>query len=330
MTKDLLSKEDISSESKCLENETCWSTVQKMARSINALNSLANQPEYFGNYLGYHVSRLFNLHSTYIQPDEQELAFFKEFMNMAFELSGGKLQNVSLLDLPAFGSTLDSFDASNINNLKSNDHELPWPYQLNNALLMNSNNNTRSEEFNIFEYDDLKNQWKIYMNDFKATNYPPDVLNNTGFNFTSHIKKDMSTFLLAYATSFPNLSRNTTVWREIAKRLYNETNSENDVRKYGKYDKLIIDCAFQQSLMSHKFDAFEGCTDLFPVLTNNGLCYSFNGIETSKLWSQTLSDSEILQTFSKVFGTAKEQTRNFSGFGDSEGNKSTFYSKSNL
>ena len=149
------------------------------------------------------------------------------------------------------------------------------------------------------------------MNDFKASDFPPDIQNNTFFNFTNYIKDDMSTFLTAYATSFPNLSRNTTVWSGIAKKLFNETNSENDVRQYRKDDKLIIDCVFQEPLMSHKSDAFEGCTDLLPVLTDNGLCYTFNGIETSKVWSPMLADSEILQTFSAVFGTSEEQTRNF-------------------
>ena len=149
------------------------------------------------------------------------------------------------------------------------------------------------------------------MDDSKANPFPPEAQNNTFFNFTNYIKEDMSTFLTAYATSFPNLSRNTTVWSGIAKKLFNETNSENDVRQYRKDDKLIIDCVFQEPLMSHKSDAFEGCTDLLPVLTDNGLCYTFNGIETSKVWSPMLADSEILQTFSTVFGTSEEQTRNF-------------------
>ena len=157
------------------------------------------------------------------------------------------------------------------------------------------------------------------MNDFKASDFPPDIQNNTFFNFTNYIKDDMSTFLTAYATSFPNLSRNTTVWSGIAKKLSSKTNSENDVRDYGKYDKLIIDCVFQEPLMTHKFDADEGCTDFFPVLTDNGLCYSFNGIETSKVWKEALRDSDLLQSFSSVFGTVEDQTRNFSGIGRSEG-----------
>ena len=331
-----LSKELITSENECLKNGTCWTTFEKMSRSIFALSFVANQPEYFGNYLGYHVSTLFKKES-YIQPerpiflawprrpflegkpDEQELGFNKILMNMTFALSGGKLKNVSLLDLPAFGSTLDSFQTETYMGT-------PWKLQLNMAIynrLMRSNNNTWSQKFSIDvhnEYKTLKNLWKKYMNDSKANDFPPDVQNNTLLNFTNHIKEDMSTFLLVNAASFPNLISNTTIWSGIAKTLSNETNSENDVRLYGKDDKLIIHCVFQQPFMSHTYDEVEDCTDLLPVLTDNGLCYTFNGIQTSKVWSPILTESEILQTFSTVFGTSEEQTRNFLGIGHSDGN----------
>ena len=65
---DQLSKEVITFENKCLTNESCWSTAEKMLRSVLALSYLANQPQNFGNYLSYHVTRLFKSQS-YIQPN---------------------------------------------------------------------------------------------------------------------------------------------------------------------------------------------------------------------------------------------------------------------
>ena len=305
-------------------NKILREEIEKM-KSLTVLDTI---PEYFGNYLGYHVNRLFqkesyiqtdfsNLHLDLVwpsrpfkegKPDEQDLVFNEILMNMTLSLSRGKLQNVSLLDLPGFGSTLDSFEAT---------CQLPQSLQLNMAMynrLMSSNNNILSTDFYSVLNDEcnaLKNLWKKYMNDFEASDFPPDIQNNTLFNFTNFIKDDMSTFLTAYAASSPNLMSDTSIWSGIAKKLSNETNTENDVRYYGNYDKLIIDCVFQQPLMSHKYDEVEGCTDLLPVLTDNGLCYTFNGIETAKVWSPMLMDSEILQTFSTVFGTSEEQTRNF-------------------
>ena len=331
-----LSKEVIKFESRCLKNETCWSIVEKMSRSIKALSHVTNQPKYFGNFLGYHVSRLFKSDS-YIQPklidtfdfwpripfskgkpEKLEIDFSENLMNMTFALSRGKLQNVSLLDLPSFGSTFD-FD----NNLSC--HKTAWSLQLNMAIydgLMSSNNNMWSKNFSSDIYNEcqaLKGLWNKYMSDSKAADFPPKVQKNNFFNFTNSIKKDMQTFLLAYAASFPNLLDNTTIWSEIAKILYIETNFENDVRKVGNYDKLVMNCVFQEPLTNHKSEAYEECRDLIPVVTDNGLCYSFNGIETSKLWRQTLRDSEIVQAFLTVFGTEEEQTRHFRGVGHSEG-----------
>ena len=334
---DHLSKEILESEDKCLQNEPCWSNVERMLRSITALLAVANRPEYFGSYLGYHVQRLFRKES-YIQPipnqpnldwpirpfneskpDNQELFFDEILRNMTLALSGGKLQNVSLLDLPGFGSTVDSFETLNC--------QLPWSVQHNMPLfksLMSSNNNTWSNGFTSDiqnECNALKKLWKIYMYNSDTSDFPPKIQKNTLFNFTKHIKEDMSTFLTAYAVSFSNLISNTTIWSGIAKTLSKKINFEKNVRVLGKYDKLVFDCVFQEPLMSHKFDAHadEGCTDFFPVLTNNGLCYSFNGIETSKFWKKALRDSDLLQSFSSVFGTAEEQTRNFGGIGPSEG-----------
>ena len=333
-----LKKEVTTFENKCRDHEPCWSTVETILRSIAALFKTANQPEYFGNYLGYHTSTLFKPKS-YIQPnhnpksefpkdwpwrpfgeakpDKQDLRLNKYLMKMTSALSGGKLQNVSLLDLPAFGSDLDFFETENCN--------LPGSLQLNMAIynIMISNNNTWSKNdtknYITSECKALIKQWKKYMNDTEANIFPPEVQTNTLFNFTNYIKEDMSTFLLAYSASFPNLLRNETIWRDIVKTLSVETNSENDVRSNGTYDKLVVDCSFQEPIMSRKPDAFEGCTDVNPVLTDNGLCYSFNGIETSKVWSQSLRDAEILQSFSTVFGTTEEQKRNFRGIGHSEG-----------
>ena len=63
-----LKKEVTTLENKCLEDEACWTNVEKVLRSIAALFKTANKPEYFGNYLGYHVNRLFQKES-YIQTD---------------------------------------------------------------------------------------------------------------------------------------------------------------------------------------------------------------------------------------------------------------------
>ena len=66
-----------------------------------------------------------------------------------------------------------------------------------------------------------------------------------------------------------------------------------------------------------------GCTDFFPVLTSNGLCHSFNGIETTQVYSQEMRETQIMQAFNAVFGTFETQSRKYRGTGHSEGKLNT-------
>ena len=128
----------------------------------------------------------------------------------------------------------------------------------------------------------------------------------------------MSTFLAVYAASFLSVGTQETIetlFSNTANKVFSETNSDDDVKKYGYYDKLIVDCVYQKPFMSRQPDVEEGCLDLHPVLTNNGLCHSFNGIETEQAWQ----DSEIVKSFSTIFGRFETQTKNFRGIGQSEG-----------
>ena len=187
---------------------------------------------------------------------------------------------------------------------------------------MSSNNYTWSNDWRTILYKEcngLRKLWKEYMRSPKVNDFPPKKKTNNYFNFTGYIKDDMPTFLTAYSASFPNIFNNTTVWSEVAKRVFSDTNySEDDVETYGLYDNLIMGCVYQKPLFSESGN-LEGCADVSPVLTSNGLCYSFNGIDTSDVWRQALRSTEILQSFSKVFGTLEHETKKFRGIGHSEG-----------
>ena len=80
-----------------------------------------------------------------------------------------------------------------------------------------------------------------------------------------------------------------------------------------------MDCVFKGPLASHKPNLSEGCGEFYNKLTSNGLCQSFNGIETSQVWKENKRKTEILQTFSKVFGESQQNPRQFRGTGHSEG-----------
>ena len=304
--------------------------MEKGARSIVALVNLETDPD-AGSYLSHHMSRMFSSES-YIPPrerwpyqpfgiensDELTLVLNQYMMSMTYELSNSKVKNVSLLDLPAFGSMFRT---------KKNCISPSWSIQQNMAIynqLMSSNNFRWSlywgDKLHHRECEVLRVLWKEYMKNPKVNDFPPKIKSNEHFNFTKYIKDDMPTFLNAYSASFPNILNNTAMWSEIAKRVFLDSDySGDEVETYGLNDKLIMHCVYQKSLFSHESEDLEECVDLHPILTSNGLCYSFNGIDTSDVWIQAVRSSEVLQSFSKVFGNLKHETKKFRGIGHSEG-----------
>ena len=153
----------------CLRNETCWSIVEKGARSIVALVSLGQNPN-AGSYLSHHMSRMFSSKS-YIPPstywpyypfnkdnsDELTLDLNQYLMSMTYELSNANLKNVSILDLPSFGSRVEP-------TFRKSCYKNSWTIQQNMAIysqLMSSNNYTWSKDWRwdiSEECNDLKEQ----------------------------------------------------------------------------------------------------------------------------------------------------------------------------
>ena len=72
---------------------------------------------------------------------------------------------------------------------------------------------------------------------------------------------------------------------------------------------MIIDCEFRENLLKKKLpDEIGGCEHFHPSLTTNGLCYTFNGQDTTELWKT----SEIMTTFSKIL-SSKPVIKTFGG-----------------
>ena len=121
-----------------------------------------------------------------------------------------------------------------------------------------------------------------------------------------------------YAASFPTIGKQKTVkalFSKAAKKLFTNTKSDIHVHEYGYYDKLIVDCAYQKPLMNGIPDFIDGCIEFQPILTSNGLCHSFNGIQTEQTWY----DSEITRAFESIFGKFVTKKKKFRGIGQSEG-----------
>ena len=83
---------------------------------------------------------------------------------------------------------------------------------------------------------------------------------------------------------------------------------------------MIIDCAFKENLLRKKLpDSIGGCEDFHLSLTTNGMCYTFNGKDTSELWKT----SQIMDTFSSL-SLSQSVNKTFGGSRTWQGEKGDF------
>ena len=206
------------------------------------------------------------------------LIFNKYLQNMTHVLSNGRLKHVSLLDLPGFGSMMiDSFENPYC------DMGISWSSQVNMEIY-HSVISSLNESYKWDIWDKCR-EWKAYMDYPEANDFPLITKGNQIANFTYYIAENMNNFLIAYASSTLSISKkngSTAIWSDIAKKVFMETKSEDfvDFEDISLYDKLIMDCVFQEPLLSHKH---KECTKFQEILTSNGLCYGFNGDDRSKI-----------------------------------------------
>ena len=311
---------------KCSDKDAgCLSNVQRIMRSVYALLFVASKPPKSpGLYLAYHMKRIFgtdqhlNKNSHHVQPNNLELEMDKFFTNALSKLSNETLKNVSILDMPGFGNSFNFFESNCYRFLLSNQFDMAIYRKL-----FNVNNKVSTKDlwkFVLTECNRLKNQWREYMSTTTDGNdFPKSLRNNTIFNFTNYIKEDMTTFLATYAASIPSVrwqGKVKKMFENVAKNVFFETNSEKHMKENGYRNNLIMDCVYKMPLLSQEPESMNGCMDFYPISTSNGLCYSFNGIESAQIWK----NARIIQSFSDIFGRFQTASKKFGGSGKSKGN----------
>ena len=165
------------------------------------------------------------------------------------ELSGGQLNEISILDLTAFGSKIAHFD-------KHQKQDPDWPTEINFGVLQSSKNVSLVST----KYKKLLDDWRNYMDAISSHDSEPkftsEMESSTFLNFTSYIKSDMLTFLTAISGSFLTSSAEVpSIWSKIAKKVFKHTKSDDYVRKNGHFDKLMVDCAFKTDLQKKKYSS---------------------------------------------------------------------------
>ena len=254
---------------------------------------LANNYQALGPYFGNVDGHNWPNDPLTKTPSPLEYAFHERMVQMTKLMSPRKLSNVSLIDLPAFGSHLAWVK-------KQHKREPNWPTEMNFAIRNKSEKNL-PELFKT--YKTMLKNWetymiKVYWKDPMAT-FTPEMKVNQFLSFTDHVKADLSTFLTAIHGSFKTASEQTLpIWKKVANNLFDATHTSNDLSRKGQYDKVIMQCGFREDVSKKKhFNLKGGCDSFHPTLTTNGMCYSFNSENVSNTWKS----SNITNTFSNMF-----------------------------
>ena len=189
----------------CLETGECLEATRKLVIGLKMVEwGVHSQEETTaGSYLAYHHLMLGPYFGDvdgnewphiplYKEPTSLEHQFNELLTNITFEMSNHKLRDVSLLDLPSFGSTIVTLKRG----LKK---QFIWPVKMNFALLKTKAAENTSNL--LMSYKTLTEDWADYMDQLyskdHAKYFTSEMKENKYFDFTQFIKADIKTFLAA-------------------------------------------------------------------------------------------------------------------------------------
>ena len=145
---------------------------------------------YFGDKGGSNWPHIpFHKRQTSLEEEFNQL-----FTNITLIMSDGTLRNISLLDLPAFGSTIGTLRR----DLKQ---QFNWPIETNHAIITKNSNLNLTKVFAAYKI--LVEDWGQHMKHLgrnsNKTYFTLDMMDNKYLNFTKVIITDMKTFLITIA-----------------------------------------------------------------------------------------------------------------------------------
>ena len=242
--------------------------------------------------------------------------------------SKSRMKNVSLLDIPAFGSRL-----LHLTEFQTNSPN--WLNEVNFAISKEFTNNTElGMKFRDYRY--LFKSWKSYMETIlktesytelkdspfteKKQSLDSDTFPYNPFNFTSYIQDEYLTFLQVYTLSHPTATDSGMINGQLTKaanKVFGSTLDKGFVKNNALFDKLLLDCSFREQFMPPG-QPLKGKCDLFQQsLTSNGLCLSFNSETPSKIWND--GASYFAKAIEEIGDIKQMQVYNFGGAGSTEG-----------
>ena len=127
------------------------------------------------------------------------------------------------------------------------------------------------------------------------------------------------TFLQVYLASHPTASNNNKmnmILARTAKRVFGTTMDHGFVQSNGLYDKIFLDCSFQDHFMMNGKPLKEHCDMFQQMLTSNGICMSFNSEIPSNIWQDDIFTAKAIE---ELAGSKPREISNFIGAGPNQG-----------
>ena len=254
---------------------------------------LANHYPSLGPYFGNIDAQNWPHSPLKNMPSKLESGFNLQMTKITEIISNGLLKNVSIMDFPAFGSKFARLRLKH--KIEPN-----YPTELNFAILHGSH---ETSSYLFKNYKTLILDWATYMEKIAREDpnayFTQTMKNNHLFQFTDHIKADMTAFLIATHGSFLTTDKQPpSVWTKVAKAIFNETTHTSRMLEKNMYNQLIMKCAFKESIVREKKIRMDGaCDGFYPTLTTNGFCYSFGGPKITQIWKS----SNITNAFDNTF-----------------------------
>ena len=278
------------------------------------INSMKNRWPHYP--LSYRPSHEENVLNEYMIKITEALSYFTNGRRH----KNYELKNISILDLPAFGSKLSYLSKTHTNSPN-------WPMEVNFAILNKYKYNSTKLSTAFRTYKELIQIWASYMDYIledktqQRREIPPDItaIPLNPFNFTKSIQDNTFTFLETYMHSHLTMTDNNkiySVWRLAAGRVFGTTLDNRIVHDNGLFKSLFLDCSFKDQFMMGGKPLAENC-DLFqPTLTSNGLCLSFNAKTPSSIWNDNFIFAKAIE---KMGAVKSRKSVNFAGAGAREG-----------
>ena len=140
---------------------------------------------------------------------------------------------------------------------------------------------------------ELKLAWNLYKDDPENNLFPPSVLSHEHFNFTKHIHEDFDFFVKSVIESSLRLNEKSFIdFDGLYPKVLSPKINKFLYRLY--FDNLFVGCSYGKELDLTK-DSGE-CSLFQTTLTNNGICFSFNGQKPS----DSFQNGKIVQSLEKI------------------------------